>query len=158
MVCFRLPRGVLDFLHDNVANVSAECRKLVFDHVEQLPGYWQVEEFRLEVEVARLIDELNSVHRWQNAVLKHGSYAEAYLNELRGGVVLDRNPFYVRKPRPDVKPEELQVVKEIVDYREALAKQLAEKLKRLMVLKKSQSSKRLVDSTVEMEVKREDAT
>jgi len=42
-----------------------------------------VEEFRLEVEVARLIDELEDLHKWQNVVLKHGSYAEAYLEKLK---------------------------------------------------------------------------
>jgi hypothetical protein len=135
MVCFRLPHSVLDFLQENVPNVSGTCRKLVFDYVEQLPGYWIVEEFRLEVEVARLIDELEDLHRWQNAVLKHGSYAEAYLQKLKGGIVQDRKPFNVREPAPEVKVEEKKLVEKIVALREAIAVELTEKLNRLVELK-----------------------
>lgn len=137
MVCFRLPVSVHDFLHENVSNVSGTCRSLVFDFVERLPGYWLVEEFRLEVEVARLIDELENLHKWQNAVLKHGSYAEAYLEKLKGGRIVDRKPFYVREPAPEVKTEEKNLVEKIVALREAIAVELTEKLNRLVELKKT---------------------
>lgn len=137
MVCFRLPVGVSEFLRENVPSVSGTCRSLVFDFVERLPGYWNIEEFKLEVEVARLIDELQDLHRWQNAVLKHGSYAEAYLKKLKGGLVIDRKPYHVREPPPEVKSEEKKLVEKIVALREAIAIELTEKLNRLVELKKT---------------------
>lgn len=137
MVCFRLPGGVSEFLKENVSNVSLTCRNLVFDFVERLPNYWKVEEFRLEVEVARFIDELEDLHKWQNAVLKHGSYAEAYLKKLKGGLVVDRKPFNLREPAPEVKAEEKKLVEKIVALREAIAAELIEKLNRLVELKRT---------------------
>ncbi|MEM2439958.1 MAG: hypothetical protein QW493_01925 [Candidatus Bathyarchaeia archaeon] len=67
--------------------------------------------------------------------MKHGSYAEAYLKQLKGGVVYDRKPYYSAKPLPEVKPEERRTVEAIIEYREMLAKQLVEKLNRLIELK-----------------------
>ncbi|MEM2631659.1 MAG: hypothetical protein QXE00_03760 [Candidatus Bathyarchaeia archaeon] len=98
---------------------------------------FEQEQFRLEVEVACLVEELRTVHCWQKTVLKHGSYAEAYLKQLKGGLVYDRKPYYSAKPLPEVKPQELRTVEAIVEYREALAKQLVEKLNRLITLKKA---------------------
>jgi hypothetical protein len=98
-----------------------------------------MEEYRLEVEVARINEELEKVHRWQKLLLKHGSYAEAYLEKLKGGIVRDSKPFYVPEPPPFVKPEELVTVSDIVAYRETLAKQLVGLLNRLMELKLSKS-------------------
>ena len=102
-----------------------------------MPSYLELEEFRLELEVAKIGEELERVHRLQRLILKHGSYAEAYLKELKGGVNLDRRPFYMPKPRPEIKPEELLTVSGIVEYRQALAKLLIEKTARLIQLKKS---------------------
>jgi hypothetical protein len=124
-------------LRENAVNVSGLLRRLVYEFLEKLPSYLEMEEFRLELEVARLSEELERVHRLQRQILKHGSYAEAYLKELRGGLVVDRQPFYVQKPRPEVKPEELLTVQAIVEYREALAKQLVRKVNRLLQLKKA---------------------
>jgi len=48
----------------------------------------------------------------------------------------------VREPRPDVKPEEKELVEKIVVLREDLAKQLMQKLNRLVELKKSRVNSR----------------
>ena len=138
-VSFRLPVEVAVLLKRSVPNVSGFLRRLVFEALERLPVVFEMEEFRLEIEVARLIEELEKVHRWQRLVLKHGSYAEAYLQELKGGVVRDRKPYFLSKPPPFVKPEELVTVSDIVKYREKLAAQLVQLLNRLMKLKLSRS-------------------
>ena len=125
-------------LRENVPNVSALLRRLVVEFLERLPSYLEMEEFRLELEVARIGEELERVHRLQRLILKHGSYAEAYLKELKGGIVWDRKPHYLLKGvRPELKPEELLTVSSIVEYREALAKLLVEKTNRLIKIKKS---------------------
>lgn len=111
-VSFRLPVEVYVLLRRSVPNVSGFLRRLVLDALERLPVYFEMEEFRLEVEVARLTEELEKVHRWQRLVLKHGSYAEAYLQELKGGVVRDRKPHFLPKPPPFVRPEELVTVED----------------------------------------------
>jgi len=142
MVCFRLPVEVYFLLRESVPNVSGFLRRLVCSALERLPAYFEMEEFRLELEVSRLIEELEKVHRWQKLVLKHGSYAEAYLQELKGGVVRDRKPHFLPKPPPFVKPEELVTVSDIIKYREKLAKQLVQLLNRIMELKLSSWSRR----------------
>ena len=138
-VCFRLPVGVSLLLKESVPNVSSFIRGLTFDALERLPVVFEMEEYRLEVEVARINEELEKVHHWQKMLLKHGSYAEAYLEKLKGGIVLDRRPFHVPEPPPLIKPEELVTVEDIVKYREKLAKQLIGLLNRLMALKLSKS-------------------
>jgi hypothetical protein len=134
-----LPVEVHVLLKECVPNVSEFLRKLVLDVLEKLPVYFEMEEFQLEVDVARLTDELEKVHRWQKLVLKHGSYAEAYLKELKGGVIRDWKPHFLPRPPPFVKPEELVTVEDIVKYREKLAKKLLLLVHRLMELKQSKS-------------------
>ncbi|MCD6240988.1 hypothetical protein J7K27_05670 [Candidatus Bathyarchaeota archaeon] len=137
-VQFRLSRELYGLLRRSVPNVSALLRRLVIEFLEKLPSYLELEEFRLELEVARIGEELERVHRLQRLILKHGSYAEAYLQELRGGIIWDRKPHYLPKGlRPELKPEELLTVSDIVEYREALAKLLVEKTARLIQIKKS---------------------
>ena len=137
-ISFRVPFAVYELLRRSVPNVSALLRRLVVEFLEKLPSYLELEEFRLELEVARIGEELERVHRLQRLMLKHGSYAEAYLQELKGGIVWDRKPHYLPKGlRPELKPEELLTVSDIVEYREALAKLLVEKTSRLIQLKKS---------------------
>jgi len=137
-VGFRLPLPLYRLLKEHVPNVSALLRRLVVEFLEKLPSYLELEEFRLELEVAELGMELERVHRLQRLILKHGSYAEAYLQELKGGIVWDRKPHYLPKGvRPEIKPQELLTVQDIVEYREALAKLLVEKTARLIQLKKS---------------------
>ena len=138
VVSFRLPLPLYCLLREHVVNVSGLLRRLVVEFLEKLPSYLEMEEFRLELEVARIGEELERVHRLQRLILKHGSYAEAYLQELKGGIVWDRKPHYLPKGlRPELKPEELLTVSDIVEYREALAKLLVEKTARLIQLKKS---------------------
>lgn len=139
MVSFRLPDGIYGVLKKSVPNVSGFIRELTYEALQRLPVVLEMEEYRLEVEVARISEELEKVHRWQKLLLKHGSYAEAYLEKLKGGIVVDRSPFYVREPPPSVKPEELVTVSDIVKYREKLAKQLVGLLNRLMELKSARS-------------------
>lgn len=136
-VSVRLPVEVARLLKKSVSNVSGFLRKVVVEGLECLPVWFEVEEFRLEVEAAQLMRELEVLHRYQKSVLKHGSYAEAYLKKLKGGLVVDRKPFHIAEPRPDVKPEERELVEEIVGLREKLAEQLTQKLTRLVELKKS---------------------
>lgn len=150
-ISVRLPVGVYGVLKESVPNVSSFIRELTFDALERLPVVFEFEEYRLEVEVARINGELEKVHRWQRLLLKHGSYAQAYLEKLKGGIVVDRSPFYVREPPPSVKPEELVTVSDIVKYREKLAKQLVGLLNRLMALKLSKSRDK---QTTEKEVKK----
>jgi hypothetical protein len=137
VVRVRLPLNVFEVLKASVSNVSGFIRGLVLDGLQRLPCVFENEMFLLEVEVACLVEELHTVHGWQKAVLKHGSYAEAYLKQLRGGVVVDRKPHFIAKPLPEIKPQELQTVQSIVEYREALTRQLVEKLNRLLELKKA---------------------
>jgi hypothetical protein len=113
-ISVRLPVGVCSVLRDSVPNVSSFVRELTYEALERLPVVFEMEEYRLEVEVARISEELEKVHRWQKLLLKHGSYAEAYLEKLKGGHVVDRKPFYVPEPPPFVKPEELVTVADIV--------------------------------------------
>lgn len=141
-VSFRLPVEVAVLLREHVPNVSKFLRGLVFSALGKLPVHLEMEEFWLELEVTRLTDELEKVHRWQKLVLKHGSYAEAYLQKLKGGIVRDRKPHFLPEPPPFVKPEELVTVSDIVKYREALAKRLVQLLNRLMELKLSKSRDR----------------
>jgi len=138
VVSFRLPVAVYRLLRENAVNVSGLLRRLVIEFLEKLPSYLELEEFRLELEVAKIAEELERVHRLQRLILKHGSYAENYLQELKGGIVWDRKPHYLPKGvRPELKPEELLTVSGIVEYRQALAKLLLEKTARLIQLKKS---------------------
>lgn len=60
-----MPSGVFAVLKDSVPNVSGFVRRLVLDGLERLPVLFEMEEYRLEVEVARLTEELEKVHRWQ---------------------------------------------------------------------------------------------
>lgn len=138
-ISVRLPVGVYVVLKDTVPNVSGFVRELVVDGLEKLPILFEIEEYKLEIEVARLTGELEKVHRWQKLLLKHGSYAEAYLEQLKGGIVIDRRPFHLPSPPPAIKAEELLTVSDIVKYREKLAKQLVALLNRLMELKLSKS-------------------
>jgi len=135
MISFRLPLNLIEFLKGEVPNLSDYCRKVIFDSVERLPNYQRIEEFRLSVEVERLIEELGSLHRWQNAVLTHGSYAEAYLKKLKGGQVNDFKPHWQREPPPEVKADEKRLVEKVVALREVYAHELAEKVARLVELK-----------------------
>ena len=134
-VCFKLNVDVYRLLKVNVSNMSEFFRQIVYEAVEKLPVYLSMEEFQLEIEIARLADELTKVHNWQIKVLKHGSYAEAYLEKLKGGLVQDRRPHFLPEPPPFVRPEEIVVVEDIVKYREKLAKQLLVKVNRVMQLK-----------------------
>ncbi|MEM3824240.1 MAG: hypothetical protein QXH87_04830 [Candidatus Bathyarchaeia archaeon] len=136
-VQFRLDGGVYGVLRRCVPNVSMFLRRLVYDAVERLPTIFECEELRLEVEVAMLCDELRRVHGYQTALLKHGSYAKSYLEKLRGGVIVDRKPFHIREPLPEISKQELETVQQVVEYRELLAQKLNLKLKRLMELKKA---------------------
>ena len=136
-VQFRLSSGVYGVLRRSVPNVSEFLRRLVYEAVERLPCYFECEEARLEVEVALLCDELHRVHGYASALLKHGSYAKAYLEKLKGGRVRDWRPFNLRDPPPQVAKDELVTVESVVEYRELLAVRLNEKLKRLMELKKA---------------------
>ena len=137
VVSFRLPVAVYRLLRENAVNVSGLLRKLVYEFLEKLPSYLEMEEFRLELEIAEIAEELERVHRLQRLILKHGSYAEAYLQELKGGIVWDRKPHYLPKGvRPEIKPEEQVTVQDIVEYREALARLLVKKVARLIQLKK----------------------
>ena len=138
-VSFHLSSDVYRLLKSSVPNVSGFLRKVVYEAVERLPVYFSMEEFQLEVEIARLTDELQKVHRWQSLLLKHGSYAQAYLEKLKGGWVQDRKPFYEREPPPFVKASEIITVEKIVEYREKLAKLLVVKLNRVIELKMSRS-------------------
>jgi hypothetical protein len=139
MVSFRLPLNLIEFLRENVPNISEYCRRVVFDSVERLPNYQKIEEFRLSVEVERLIEELDGLQRWSNAVLKHGSYAQAYLKKLKGGQVNDFKPHFQKEPPPEVKADEKRLVEKIVALREVYAHDLAEKVARLVELKSSRS-------------------
>ena len=136
-VKFRLPSDVYGVLRENVPNVSEVLRGLVYEFLMKLPAYLELEEVRLRVEVARLIEEMNLVHSWQNALLKHGSYAEAYLQKIKGGLITDRTPYHIIVPSPEISPEEKATVTSIVKYREQLAVELNTKLKRLLELKQS---------------------
>ena len=152
-VSFRLPVEVAVLLREHVPNVSLFLRRLVYSELEKLPVYFEMEEFWLELEVCQLADELEKVHYWQKLVLKHGSYAEAYLQKLKGGFVRDRKPHFLPEPPPFVKPEELVTVSDIVKYREALAKRLVQLLNRLMELKlsKSRDTRLHADATTQKE-------
>jgi len=90
--------GVYGVLRRGVPNVSEFMRRLVYDAVENLQCYFECEEVRLEVEVALLCEELNRVHDYSKALLKHGSYAKDYLQRLKGGIVVDRKPFHLPEP------------------------------------------------------------
>ena len=136
-VQFRLDSAVYGMLRKAVPNVSMFLRKLVYDAVEDLPSYFECEELRLEVEVSQLCEELHRVHGYSKALLKHGSYAQAYLQSLKGGRVVDTKPYYQRDVPPEVSKVELKTVEEVVEYRELLAARLNEKLKRLVELKKA---------------------
>ena len=102
IVGFRLPFEVYVLLRECVPNISGFLRKLVFDSLEKLTVVFEFEELGLELEISRLNEELEKVHRWQKLLLKHGSYAEAYLEKLKGGHVIDRKPFYVPQPLPSI--------------------------------------------------------
>jgi len=134
-----LSRGVYGVLRRSVPNISGFLRGLVYDALGRLPVVYEMEEQRLELEIAFLADELRKVHSWQCLLLKHGSYAEAYLEKLKGGLLQDRKPHFLPEPPPFIKQQELFVVEDIVKYREKLAAQLTEKLSRIMKLKHSQS-------------------
>ena len=152
-VSFRLPDEIAVLLREHFPNASEFLRGLVYSALGHLPVYLEMEEFWLEFEVSQLTDELEKVHRWQKLVLKHGSYAEAYLRKLKGGIVRDRKPHFLPEPPPFVKPEELVTVSDIVKYREALAKRLVQLLNRLMELKlsKSRDTRLHADATTKKE-------
>jgi len=141
---FRVPFVVYRVLRGSVPNLSAFLRGLVFEALERLPTWLRLEEFRLEVEVAQLCEELEKLQRWGAMLLKHGSYAKAYLDEVKGqGVILDRKPFYLQPGqhyRPPAKPEEILTLEELVKLREKLSIQLNQLLRRLIQLKKAQVS------------------
>ena len=140
VVRVRLPLTLYRLLRKKVSNISGFVRRLVIDSLESLDvdsSSERIEELRLEVEIDCLCDELERLHRWQKLILKHGSYAKAYLEELKGGIVGDRMPFYLRRPKPEVGDKEKLVVQNVIHYREAISELLADKLNRLMQLKMS---------------------
>jgi hypothetical protein len=136
-VQFRLDSRVYGVLRRAVPNLSEYMRKLVYDASKNLPSHCECEEVRLEVEVAQLVEELHRFHGYSKALLKHGSYAQAYLLSLKGGRVVDTKPFFQREVPPEVSKVELKTVESVVEYRELLAARLNEKLKRLVELKKA---------------------
>jgi hypothetical protein len=128
-VQFRIDGSVYRVLRKAVPNLSEYMRKLVYDAARKLPSYIENEEIRLEVEVAQLVEELHRFHSYSKALLKHGSYAQAYLQSLKGGRVIDTKPYYQRDVPPEVSKIELKTVESVVEYRELLAekkKKLAE--------------------------------
>ena len=136
-VQFRIDSSVYGVLRRAVPNLSEYMRKLIYDAARKLPSYCENEEIRLEVEVAQLVEELHRFHYYSKALLKHGSYAQAYLQSLKGGRVVDTKPYYQRDVPPEVSKVELKTVESVVEYRELLAARLNERLKRLVELKKA---------------------
>lgn len=118
-------------------NVNRFLNESVLTHLGVLDGADEV--LRLEAGVDLICSDLDRVHRLQSSLLKHGSYASAYLDELRGvdtkRIVVDFSPYNVRKERPEITEAEMAVVTKIVAYREGRVRELLEKLDRLVELK-----------------------
>lgn len=117
--------------------VNRLWNEAMLQYISELEGVDEV--LRLEAEVDLLIRDLDRVHGVQKAVLRHGSYAGAYVKELKGldvrRVVLDVPPYNQRRERPEITEGERKLVEDMVVYRETVSEELREKVGRLMELK-----------------------
>jgi len=128
-------------------NVNRFWNDAALAYVAELDG--AEEELRLEAEIDILIQSLDRVHRDQKAVLRHGSYALAYMKELKGldvkRYVTDAPPYNAKHERPSLTAKELELVEKMVIYRRALAEELHEKLDKRMDLRGEGIDPKLVD-------------
>ena len=107
------------------------------------------EGLRLEAEIDILVQRLDRVHQEGKALLRHGTYAGAYMKELRGlnvrRLVVDLPPHNVKMERPALTEKELALVEKMVVFRRVIAGELWVKLNRLMDLRGEDLDPELVD-------------
>lgn len=118
-------------------NINRLLNESVLTHLSVLDGADEV--LRLGAEIDAVRADLDRMHRLQSSLLKHGSYASAYLDELVGvdakRIVVDLPPYNRRRERPEISEDEMAVVVKIVGYREGRIKELLGKLDKLVELK-----------------------
>lgn len=125
---------VLERLREKgITNTSNLVRKLLVKEVE---GELTREE-RLIADLEVLKGEMKELQGLQKTLLAHGSYAKDYLNKLKDRTYVSHKPFkFSKEQSPSISQEEMELVNETVELREALAKQYSEKFRELLKLKK----------------------
>lgn len=145
-ISIRIPAWLYDKLkRKGVLNISQFIRKLVEREIE---GELDEEE-RLEADLNDLKVEMERLQEYHSTLLKHGSYAQNYLEKLKDGNIVSHRPFYYSKhSQPTLSGNEQALVTETIRLREQLAKIYAEKLQRLLELKKARINVDFKDASV----------
>ncbi|MCS7115724.1 MAG: hypothetical protein N0A00_10100 [Candidatus Bathyarchaeota archaeon] len=133
-VSIRLPVWLYEELKaKGTSNISGFIRTLL---ARQL-NVGSSEEERLEAELNELEAEMEKLQKYHSTLLKHGSYAQDYLEKLKDGNIVTHNPFKYSKPgQIPLSREEQKLVEETIKLREELSKVYAEKLRKLLELKR----------------------
>jgi len=131
-ISVRVPVWLYEKLREKVQNISQFVRKLL---ILELEG--ELTEEELEAKLNFLREEMDKLQEYKNTALKHGSYAEEYLNDLKDKQMVSHNPFYYsKKSTPTLKPEEQNIVEETTRLRNLLAQEYQQTLKRLIEIKR----------------------
>lgn len=137
----RLQRGVEGFRTNRFWNQAALEYIVTLDVAD--------EGLKLDAEIEMLIQLLDTIHREQKAVLRHGSYVIAYMKELKGidvkRLVTDLPPYNVKRDRPNLTDVELELIERMVIYRRVIAEKLRKLLNRRMDLRDESLDPELVD-------------
>jgi predicted CopG family antitoxin len=109
------------------ATLSDYIRKLIFENLKQELSRKETIEFELE----QLKAEMRKWHDYQKTLLKHGSYAQKYLEKIHDSQSVTHPPFTQHRGSI-IKPDEMNDLDRIVLKREELNKKFHELLKELL--------------------------
>ncbi|MEM2351235.1 MAG: hypothetical protein QXT26_02390 [Thermoproteota archaeon] len=139
-VQFRINSEVYRAVKNTTGNFSEWLRSLIYESlkadVERLS-----ERQRLALELSKLEEEMNKLHRWDKTLRFHGSYAKASIKAVKGGIIDDRPPHYHARVKAELKPEELRLAEKSVELRERLAEIYRKKLERYLELEEEEIEK-----------------
>jgi serine/threonine protein kinase HipA of HipAB toxin-antitoxin module len=107
--------------------LSDYIRKLIFENLKQELTRKEVIEFQLE----ELKLEMKRWHDYQKTLLKHGSYAQKYLEKIHDQQTVTHPPFSQHRGSI-IKPEEFHDLDRIILKREELNKEFHKLLKELL--------------------------
>ncbi|MEM3773460.1 MAG: hypothetical protein QXX92_00440 [Candidatus Bathyarchaeia archaeon] len=138
-ITVRVPVWLYERLKEKgIYNISKFVRKLLLVEIEGK----LTREQELEAELEQLTEEMDKLQKHHSTLLKHGSYAKIYVENLKDGTIVTHNPFRFSKPgQLALSKEEKELVDEAVKLREELNKQYKEKLREWLALKEESIKK-----------------